>query len=93
MDLYTLIDEHMIDCSPGYYCLVGVFLSLEAAQAAALAWLSDPSTDQCCDGRRLSLTRSLADESKGEWLGDYNPQGEWLPARTPAPVGFWDTDK
>lgn len=89
--LYTVIDEQMIDYSPSYFALVGVFLNLEDARAGALAHLADPEVDAVCDDRLLSLSRSLPGErGKAEWLGNYNPKGQWMPAgEYPTQTGFY----
>ena len=88
--LYTLTEEQMVDYDAGSFHMLGVFSSLEAAQAAALAHLADPEVPLSCDGRILSIHRTALDaRAQAESLGAYNPLGQWTPEGQLTPLGFY----
>lgn len=88
--LYTLSDEQWSHDYPvSIFNPLGVFSSLENAQAAALTHLAQTGKSDC-DKRTLRVHGSeLGALGSAESIGTYNGKGEWLPKGQSPPVGFY----
>lgn len=86
---YTLTDEQWSHDYPvSIFNPLGIFASLEAAQAAALTHLAQRR--ESCDKRMLRVHGSeLGALDQVEPIGTYNAVGEWLPKGKSPPVGFY----